>query len=116
VLHSTLHKSLDYVMALLVVALISENIVLIRQNNRLKTEPPLPSALAVHRDEPLRDIGGVGFDGKYRTVEMPRSAPEHLLVFTFAPRCPECVASKSLDAKLSVSVWPSHLSKTTHLC
>ena len=32
---------------------------------------------------------------------MPRSAAEHLLVFTFAPRCPECVLSKSFDAALS---------------
>jgi len=99
--HPTLRKSLNFLLALLVVALIAENIVLIRQNNRLKTELPLPSALAVHREEPLRDIGGVGFDGRFRTVEMPRSAAEHLLVFTFAPRCHECVLSKSFDAELS---------------
>jgi len=101
VLHPTLRKFLDFVLTLLVVALIAENIILIRQNNRLKTEQPLPSALAVHRDEPLHDIGGVGFDRRFHTVEMPRSAGEHLLVFTFAPRCPECVASKSFDATLS---------------
>jgi hypothetical protein len=91
----------DVAVSLLVVALIAENIVLIRQNNRLKTEGPLPSALAVRRDEPLHDIGGVGFDGRFHTVEMPQSAADHLLVFTFAPRCPECVASKDLDASLS---------------
>src|SRR6201981_2101016 len=96
-----LRKSLNFVLLLLVVALIVENIILIRQNNRLKTELPLPSALAVHREEPLHDIGGVGFDGRFRTVEMPRSAAEHLLVFTFAPRCRECVLSKSFDAELS---------------
>lgn len=100
-LHPGLRKSLNFVLALLVVALIAENLVLIRQNSRLKTELPLPSALAVHREEPLHDIGGVGFDGSFHTVEMPHSAAEHLLVFTFAPRCPECVASKSLDAELS---------------
>ena len=99
--HPTLRKSLNFVLPLLIVALIVENIILIRQNHRLKTELPLPSALAVHREEPLRDIGGVGFDGKFHTVEMPRSAAEHLLVFTFAPRCPECVLSKSFDAALS---------------
>ena len=99
--HLTLRKSLNLVLPILVVALITENILLMRQNHRLKTELPLPSALAVHREEPLRDIGGVGFDGKFHTVEMPRSAAEHLLVFTFAPRCPECVLSKSFDAALS---------------
>jgi hypothetical protein len=101
VLSLTLRKSLNFLLALLVVALIAENIVLVRQNNRLKTQLPLPSALVVHREEPLLDIGGVGFDGKFHTVEMPRSVAEHLLVFTFAPRCPECVLSKSFDASLS---------------
>src|SRR6201981_1120694 len=96
-----LRKSLNFVLLLLVVALIVENIILIRQNNRLKTELPLPSALAVHREQPLRDIGGVGFDGRFHTVEMPHSAAEHLLVFTFAPRCPECSCSHPLDADLS---------------
>lgn len=99
--HPTLRKSLNFLLPLLVIALIAENIILLRQNHRLKTELPLPSALAVHREQPLRDIGGVGFDGRFHTVEMPRSAAEHLLVFTFAPRCPECILSKSLDAELS---------------
>jgi len=102
VFHLTLRKSLNFVLPLLVVALIAENIILLRQNHRLKTELPLPSALAVHREEPLHDIGGVGFDGKFHSVDLPRSAAEHLLVFTFAPRCPECVLSKSLDLDLSV--------------
>jgi len=94
-------RSQSLVLPLLVVGLIAGNIVLIRQNQRLKTELPLPSALAVHREEPLHEIGGVGFDGRYHTIEMPRSAAEHLLIFTFAPRCPECVLSKSFDATLS---------------
>jgi hypothetical protein len=101
VFHPNLRTSLNVVLPLLVVALIAENIVLLRQNHRLKTELPLPSALEVHREEPLHDIGGVGFDGRFHTVEMPRSAAEHLLVFTFGPRCPECVLSGSLDASLS---------------
>jgi len=101
VFHPNLRTSLNVVLPLLVVALIAENIVLLRQNHRLKTELPLPSALEVHREEPLHDIGGVGFDGRFHTVEMPRSAAEHLLVFTFGPRCPECVLSESLDASLS---------------
>ena len=96
-----LRKSLNFVVPLLAVALIAENIILLRQNNRLKTELPLPSALIVHREEPLHDIGGVGFDGRFHTVEMPRSAAEHLLIFTFASRCPECVLSEPLDASLS---------------
>ena len=101
VLHPSLRKSLNFVLPLLVVALIAENIILLRQNHRLKTELPLPSALVVHREEPLHDIGGVGFDGRFHTVDMPRSAAEHLLIFTFAPRCPECVLSKSFDTALS---------------
>ena len=100
--HPILRTSLNVVLPLLVIVLIAENIVLLRQNHRLKTELPLPSALEVHRDEPLHDIGGVGFDGKFHTVEMPRSGAEHLLIFTFGPRCSECVLSKSLDASLSV--------------
>lgn len=100
-LSPSLRKSLNFVLPLLVIALMAENIILLRQNHRLKTEPPLPSALIVHRDEPLHDIGGVGFDGKFHTIEMPRSAADHLLVFTFAPRCPECVLSKPFDIALS---------------
>jgi len=101
VLHPTLRKSLNFVLPVLVIALITENLILLRQNHRLKTELPLPSALSVHREEPLHDIGGVGFDGRFHTVAMPHSAAEHLLVFTFAPRCRECVLSKSFDAALS---------------
>ena len=100
-LHPNLRTSLNFLLLLLVIALIVENIILLRQNDRLKTELPLPSALAVHKEEPLRDIGGVGFDGRFHTVEMPRSAGEHLLVFTFAPRCRECVLSKAFDTALS---------------
>lgn len=99
-LHPSLGKPLNLVLVLLVVALIAENIILLRQNRRLKTELPLPSALAVHRDQPLHDIGGVGFDGRFHTIDIPR-AGEHLLIFTFAPGCPECVASKSFDTALS---------------
>jgi len=126
VFHPTLRKSLNFVLPLLVMALIAENIILLRQNHRLKTELPLPSALAVHREEPLHDIGGVGFDGRFHTVEMPRSAAEHLLVFTFAPRCPECILSKSFDAVLSAqakklgwrTVWISRgsLEETLAFC
>ena len=94
-------KALSFALPLLVVALIVENIILLRQNNRLKTELPLPSALVVHREQPLHDIGGVGIDGRFHTVEMPHSLAEHLLVFTFAPGCPECVLSKPFDAALS---------------
>jgi len=101
VFHPTLRKSLNFVLPLLVVALITENIILLRQNHRLKTELPLPSALEVHREEPLHDIGGIGFDGRFHPVEMPTSAAEHLLIFTFGPRCSECVLSRSLDASLS---------------
>jgi|SRR5579859_387740 len=101
VFHLTLRNSINFILPLLVVALIADNIILMRQNYRLKTELPLPSALIVHREAPLRDIGGVGLDGRFHTVEMPRSAAEHLLVFTFAPQCPECVLSEPLDATLS---------------
>lgn len=99
-LHPGLRKSLNFLLALLVVGLIAENIILLRQNQNLKNGLPLPSALTVRRDEPLHDIGGVGFDGKFHIVEMPRSPGEHLLIFTFAPQCPECVKSKSFDADL----------------
>src|SRR5260370_17075406 len=126
VFRSTLRKSLNFVLPLFVVALIAANIILLRQNHRLNTELPLPSALEVRREEPLHDIGGVGFDGRFHTVEMPRSAAEHLLVFTFAPRCPECILSQSLDASLSVqakklgwrTVWISRgsLEETRAFC
>lgn len=101
VLNPGVRKSLNVLLALLVVALMVENIILLRENKSLKNGLPLPSALTVHRDEPLHDIGGVGFDGRFHTVDMPRAAAEHLLIFTFAPQCPECANSKSFDAELS---------------
>jgi len=101
VLQPIFRTSLNVVLPILIVALIAENMVLLRQNHRLKTELPLPSALEVHREEPLHDIGGVGFDGRFHTVDMPRSAAEHLLIFTFGPRCSECVLGQSLNASLS---------------
>jgi hypothetical protein len=100
--HPRLRKSLNFVLLLLVIALIAENVILLRQNHRLKNELPLPSALAVHREEPLSDIGGIGLDGRFHTVEMPKSSADHLLIFTFAPRCPECTLSQPLDVALSV--------------
>jgi hypothetical protein len=99
--HPRLRKSLNFVLPLLVIALIAENVILLRQNHRLKNELPLPSALAVHREEPLSDIGGIGFDGRFHTVEMPKSSADHLLIFTFSPRCPECTLSQPLDIALS---------------
>jgi len=98
--HPRLRKSLSFVLLLLVVALIAEDVVLLRQNHRLKNELPLPSALTVHREEPLHDIGGIGFDGRFHTVGVPTSSADHLLIFTFAPRCPECTLSQPLDVAL----------------
>lgn len=99
--HPHLSKSLNLVLLLLVIALIAEDVILLRQNHRLKNELPLPSALAVHREEPLHDIGGIGFDGRFHTVGVPTSSADHLLIFTFAPRCPECTLSQPLDVALS---------------
>lgn len=98
---STLGKSLNVVLPLLTIALVAANVILLRQNHQLKTQSPLPSALTVRREEPLHDIGGVGFDGRFHTVELPRSAAEHLLIFTFSPSCTECIQGKEADAKLS---------------
>ena len=99
--HPALPKSLNSVLLLFATALIVANVVLVRQNHRLKTEAPLPSALTVKRDQPLHDIGGVGLDGRFRAVAMPQSSTDHLLILTFSPQCPECALSESLDVTLS---------------
>jgi hypothetical protein len=98
---STRNRALDYLVLLLVIGLVGANIVLLRQNHRLKTEPPLPSALTVHSDQPLRDLGGVGFDGKFHVIALPQNSSDHLLVFTFAPRCPECQLGEPFVDSLS---------------
>jgi len=54
---SNLRTLLNVVLPLLVVALIAENIVLLRQNHRLKTSC-LTFRIGRHREEPLHDIGG----------------------------------------------------------
>jgi hypothetical protein len=85
----------------LVIALMIENMVLLRQNHELKTSPPLPAAVAVRRDRPLQNIGGVGLDGQYRIIPLPASSNDHLLVFTFAPTCAECQLQEPYVASLS---------------
>jgi hypothetical protein len=85
----------------LVAALVFENVILLRQNHQLKTTPLLPTAYAVRRDHPLKNIGGVGLDGQFHIVSLPASSADHLLLFTFAPTCPECQLQEPLVASVS---------------
>lgn len=94
-------KILNAAIWTLAVALLLENVVLLRQNHQLKTSPPLPAAFAVRRDRPLRDIGGVGLDGQFHFVSLPASPADHVLLFTFAPTCHECQLQEPFVASLS---------------
>lgn len=99
--HTAPRKYLDLLVLLFVVALIVENFVLLRQNRDLKNNPPLPAAFAVHRTEPLENLGGIGFDGRFHAIDLPQTPGDHLLLFTFAPGCPECQLGEPYVASLS---------------
>jgi hypothetical protein len=93
-------KILNAAIWCLAAALLVENVILQRQNHQLKTSLPLPEALSVRRDRPLRNIGGVGLDGQFHFVSLPASSADHLLLFTFAPGCPECQLQEPLLASV----------------
>jgi len=60
----TLRRFLNLVRPLLVAVLIAESIILLRQNQHLKTELPLPPALTLHREQPLHDVGAPVFGAR----------------------------------------------------
>jgi len=86
---------------LAIVALLVVNVVLFRQNKRLKTSFSFPEAVIVRRDQVLQDIGGVGLDGRFRSVAMPSSPNKHLLLFTFSPVCSQCQLEEPLVVQLN---------------
>jgi len=94
-------KILNGAIWLLAAALLVENVVLLRQNHKLKTTPPQADVFAVHSDRPLRNISGVGLDGQFHVVPLPTSSAQHLLLFTFAPTCPECQLEEPFVAPVS---------------
>jgi hypothetical protein len=94
-------KILNAAIWVLAAALLVENVILLRQNRQLKSGPPEASAYAVRRDRPLKNIGGVSLDGRFRLVPLPASSADHLLLFTFAPECPECQLQEPLLATVS---------------
>jgi hypothetical protein len=94
-------KILNGVIACFAVALLVANVILLRQNRQLKASPESLNAFVVHRDRPLKNIGGVGLDGRFHMVSLPVSSADHLLLFTFAPGCPECQLQEPLIATVS---------------
>lgn len=82
----------NVLLSVLLAGFIVQNLILQRQNHRLKVTPTLPpiESLAVSPGKVLREIGGVGLDGKYRSISLPNSSSDKLLLLTFAPGCPGC--------------------------
>jgi|GEM_PF-1453990 peroxiredoxin len=79
-------------LSVLLAAFLIQNVILQRQNHRLKATPTLPpiESLAVSPGKVLHEIGGVGLDGRYRSISLPNSSNDKLLLLTFAPGCPGC--------------------------
>ena len=82
----------NVLLSVLLAAFLVQNVILQRQNHRLKSAPTLPpvESLAVSPGEVLSEIGGVGLDGRYRSISLPNLSSDKLLLLTFAPGCPGC--------------------------
>jgi peroxiredoxin len=94
-------RTLNAALWLAIVALFVVNVVLFRQNQHLKTTFAFPEGVVVQRDQLLKDLGGVGLDGRFRAIPMPTSPNEHLLLFTFSPVCSQCQLEEPLVVQIN---------------
>lgn len=85
------------VVAALVVGILIENAVLLRQNRTLKS----PEIDEVHAGQRFVNLSGVALDGKVQSIALPVEASQHLVIFTFSPGCPFCQKSQPFWAELA---------------
>ena len=84
-----------------VVGLLIENVILVRQNRRLKS-PELTEQ--VRPGEHLVNLAAVGLDGRIQPIALPTTAAQRLVIFTFSPDCHFCQATQPIWTQLSKSL------------
>lgn len=71
------------------------NFVLLKQNNRLRSEVESLRTGRVAAGQQLRNLAGVSADGYLRAITLPTSPSERLLIIGFSPECPYCRANQN---------------------
>lgn len=85
----------------LVVGILVENVILVRQNGRLRSGEFIDRVSVGQR---LMNLAGVTLDGKLQPISLPTSSSRGLVIFTFAPGCPYCRETQPAWAELSNSL------------
>ncbi len=82
-------KALGILLWLAALGVLTENILLFRQNRRL-SEALAPQITAGTQ---LQILSGVALDGRLEPVTLPQAGSK-LLIITFSPGCPACQANQ----------------------
>ncbi len=84
-----LGRATEILLWLVALGVLAENVVLLRQNRRLR-EALAPQIAAGTQ---LQMLSGLSLDGRQEPVALP-SAGSRLLIITFSPGCPACQANQ----------------------
>lgn len=115
-------KALEVALWLAVVGALAENLVLVRQNRRLRE---VPSDAQMQVGEHLTKLSGVDLAGEIQPISFP-DGPSQTVLVTFSPNCPFCRRTEPIWAALSRSLrdrgvrmlWVSRdsVDETKHYC
>lgn len=98
---STFGKGIEILLWVAALALLVENIVLFRQNRRLREV----AAPQITSGTKLQMLSGLALDGRVEPVSLP-SAGYKLLIITFSPGCPACEANQEGWMRLAKALEP----------
>ncbi len=82
-------------------AVLAENVVLLRQNRHLREALAPQIAAGTH----LQMLSGLSLDGRQEPVDLP-AAGSKLLIITFSPGCPACQANQDGWMRLATTLEP----------
>lgn len=71
------------------------NVVLLKQNGGIKSELESIKSGRVAVGQQLLNLTGASLDGRLRSIALPSSAAERLLIIGFSPDCPYCRANQN---------------------
>lgn len=100
-LKSKFGKAIEILLWVGALALLVENIVLFRQNRRLREV----AAPQITSGTKLQMLSGLALDGRVEPVSLP-SVGSKLLIITFSPGCPACQANQEGWMKLAKALEP----------
>jgi hypothetical protein len=77
------------------VCLLVLNVVVLKQNGSLRSEVESLRGGRVVVGQQLLNLAGMSLDGRLRSIALPSSASEHLLIIGFSPGCRYCQANQN---------------------